>query len=31
MAPFVKDHLVKNVLTSLFYIVSFDESMNRVL
>ena len=31
MAPFVKDPLVKNIVASPFYTVSFDESVNRVL
>ena len=31
MTPFVKDPLVKNIVASPFYTVSFDESVNRVL
>ena len=31
MKPFVKDQLLKNIVVSMFYTVSFDESMNRVL
>ena len=31
MKPFVKDQLLKNIVVSTFYTVSFDESMNRVL
>ena len=31
MVPFVKDQLVKNIVASPFYTVSFDESMGRVL
>ena len=31
MALFVKDQLVKNIVATPFYTVSFDESMNRVL
>ena len=31
MAPFVKYQLVKNIVASPFYTVSFDESMNIVL
>ena len=31
MELFVKDQLVKNIVVSPFYTVSFDESTNRVL
>ena len=31
MSPFVKEPLVKNIVASPFYTVSFDESVNRVL
>ena len=30
MTRFLKDQLVKNIVASPFYTVSFDESMNRV-